>query len=361
MSQVDMATPAPPDLRLRAPAEPVVRLSRRAILIVAGGATALVFCAVAFGMTYKPRQVEKAPELVAGGSPPEAIRLLPSDYRRPKLGEPLPGDLGRPMLAAAAEPASPRSQQAPTPANVAVVEADTARRSRLFLEHAGAPRRQAPDLPSPLTLPAAAPTGMQRATASRLTGPASPYVVQAGAVIPAAMMTGLRSDLPGQAIAQVTQPVFDTPTGAILLIPQGARLIGKYDARLAFAQRRILLTWTRLILPNGKSLDLDALPAGDAAGQAGLEDKVDHRWGTLLGTAALSTLLSIGAEIGADDDDDLVRAIRRGAIDTFNQAGQLAVEKGLSTPPIITIRPGAQVRALVTEDLVLEPYEGEAR
>ncbi len=153
------------------------------------------------------------------------------------------------------------------------------------------------------------------------------------------MMTGLRSDLPGQAIAQVTQPVFDTPTGAILLIPQGARLIGKYDARLAFAQRRIPLTWTRLILPNGKSLDLDALPAGDAAGQAGLEDKVDHRWGTLLGTAALSTLLSIGAEIGADDDDDLVRAIRRGAIDTFNQAGQLAVEKGLSTPPIITIRP----------------------
>ena len=150
-------------------------------------------------------------------------------------------------------------------------------------------------------------------------------------------------------------------TGAILLIPQGARLIGKYDARLAFAQRRILLTWTRLILPNGKSLDLDALPAGDAAGQAGLEDKVDHRWGTLLGTAALSTLLSIGAEIGADDDDDLVRAIRRGAIDTFNQAGQLAVEKGLSTPPIITIRPGAQVRALVTEDLLLEPYEEEAR
>ena len=177
-----------------------MRLSRRAILIVAGGATALVFCAVAFGMTYKPRQVEKAPELVAGGSPPEAIRLLPSDYRRPKLGEPLPGDLGRPTLAAAvaAEPASPRSQQAPTPANAAAVEADTARRSRLFLEHTGAARREAPDLPSPLTPPAAVPTGMQRATAGRLTGPASPYVVQAGAVIPAARMTGLRSDLPSR-------------------------------------------------------------------------------------------------------------------------------------------------------------------
>src|SRR3546814_1863184 len=108
--------------------------------------------------------------------------------------------------------------------------------------------------------------------------------------------SGISSDLPGQVTAQVTQNVYDSPTGRILLIPQGSRLIGDYDSQVAYGQRRVLLAWSRLILPDGRSIILDRQPAGDAAGYAGLEDRVNQHWGGIARAAALSTLLSI--EIG---------------------------------------------------------------
>src|SRR6185295_12574024 len=103
----------------------------------------------------------------------------------------------------------------------------------------------------------------------RMTKPASPYVLQAGSVIPAALIAGLRSDLPGQVTAQVTENTFDSPSGRFLLIPQGARLIGVYDSQIAFGQSRALLVWTRLIMPNGRSIILERQPAADSGGYAG--------------------------------------------------------------------------------------------
>ena len=196
-------------------------------------------------------------------------------------------------------------------------------------------------------------------SAERVSAPASPYVLQAGAVIPAALLTGLRSDLPGQVTAQVTEDVYDSPTGRIRLIPQGARLIGQYDAQIAFGQSRALLVWNRLILPNGRSIVLERQPGTDAEGYAGLEDEVDNHWGTLFKAAILSTLLSIGSEAGTSGtEDELIQAIRRGGSDSANQIGQRIVGRSLNVQPTITIRPGFPVRVLVTRDLVLEPYRG---
>lgn len=110
----------------------------------------------------------------------------------------------------------------------------------------------------------------------------SPNVVQAGSIIPAALITGIRSDLPGQITAQVTQNVYDSPTGRILLIPQGARLIGEYDSDVASGQNRVLLAWDRLILPGGHSILLDRLPGADVAGMAGLQDRTNFHWGNML-------------------------------------------------------------------------------
>jgi len=110
------------------------------------------------------------------------------------------------------------------------------------------------------------------------------------------------------------------------------------------------------MLPNGRSLVLEKLPAGDARGYAGLSGKVDPHWRGLIGMAALSTVLGVGANIGNDGDSDIVRALRQGASGTFNQVGQQAVGQGLSVPPTLTIAPGAPVRVLVTRDLILEPY-----
>jgi type IV secretion system protein VirB10 len=200
------------------------------------------------------------------------------------------------------------------------------------------------------------PADRRTTSADRLTDPPSPYVVQAGAVIPAALVTGLRSDLPGQITAQVTSNVYDSPTGRFLLIPQGARLIGEYDSRVAFGQSRVLLVWTRLILPNGRSIVLERQPGADQAGYAGLEDGVNNHWGRLFMAASLATILNIGVELGADDDDDIARAIREGTQDTIGRAGDEIVRRQLSVPPTLTIRPGFPVRVMVTRDLILEPY-----
>jgi type IV secretory pathway VirB10-like protein len=186
---------------------------------------------------------------------------------------------------------------------------------------------------------------------------ASPYVLQAGSVIPAALITGLRSDLPGEVTAQVTEDVYDTPTGKILLIPQGARLIGRYDAQVAFGQSRALLVWNRLIMPNGRSIVLERQPGTDPEGYAGLEDQVDNHWGMLFEAAILTTLLSIGSEAGANNNENaLVQALRQGSSQGFSQVGEQVVGRSLNVQPTITIRPGFPVRVLVTHDLVLEPY-----
>src|SRR5229473_226813 len=163
--------------------------------------------------------------------------------------------------------------------------------------------------------------------------------------------------------AQVTENVFDSPTGRFLLVPQGARLIGIYDSQVAFAQSRVLLVWTRLIMPNGRSIVLERQPGADAAGYAGLEDEVDNHWGELLKAAALSTLLAVGTELGAGSDTNsndsaIIQALRHGAGDSLNQTGQQVVRRSLNIQPTLTIRPGFPVRVIVNRDLVLEPYRG---
>jgi type IV secretion system protein VirB10 len=181
--------------------------------------------------------------------------------------------------------------------------------------------------------------------------------LQAGAIIPAALITGLRSDLPGEVTAQVTENVYDSPTGKILLIPQGARLVGQYDAQVTFGQSRALLVWNRLILPNGRSIILERQPGTDTEGYTGLEDEVDNHWGMLFKAAVLSTVLSVGAEAGtSNSENNLAQAVRQGASQSINQAGEQVVGRSLNVQPTITIRPGFPVNVLVTHDLVLEPY-----
>ena len=188
----------------------------------------------------------------------------------------------------------------------------------------------------------------------RLAAAPTAAVLQAGSIIPAALITGIRSDQPGLVTAQVTQNVYDSVTGRRLLIAQGARLIGDYQSDVGFGQRRVLLAWNRLILPDGRSIVLERQPAADPAGYAGLEDGVDYHWGGVVKAALVSTLLGIGGELGAGGDSDLVRALRRGSEDSVSRAGEQVVSRELDVRPTLTIRPGYPVRVLVTRDIVLE-------
>jgi type IV secretion system protein VirB10 len=185
----------------------------------------------------------------------------------------------------------------------------------------------------------------------------SPFVLSAGSVIPASLITGLRSDLPGLVTAQVTERIYDSPTGRILLIPQGARLIGSYDSVIAFGQKRALIVWQRIVLPDGSSIRIDNVPATDPAGYAGVADKVDfHTWSLLKGIA-LSTLLGVGTELQFNGDTDLVQALRQSSQQNISRAGDQLTMRNLQMQPTITIRPGAEVRLLVHRDLVLAPWK----
>ena len=193
----------------------------------------------------------------------------------------------------------------------------------------------------------------------RLQTPVSPFQVMAGTIIPASLVTGLNSDLPGQVIAQVTENVYDTPTGDHLLIPQGARLLGRYDSVIAFGQSRALVAWNRIIMPDGTSMTLENLPGADLSGAAGLKDRVNNHTFQIFQAAILSSVLSLASELGRDtNDSDLLEALRDGGQRTINQAGQQIVSRQLNVQPTITVRPGHRLRVIVNKDLILQPYGG---
>ena len=188
--------------------------------------------------------------------------------------------------------------------------------------------------------------------------PISPYQVMAGTLLSASLITGLDSDLPGLVVAQVTQNVFDTVSGKILLIPQGSRLVGTYDSVIAFGQSRALVVWQRIIMPDGSSIQIDNLPATDSAGYSGLEDQVDYHTWSLIKGVAISTLLGVGSQLAISGQSDLLLSIRNSTQDSVNQAGQQITQKNLNIQPTIKVRPGWPLRVIIHKDLVMRPYRG---
>jgi type IV secretory pathway VirB10-like protein len=379
------------ELRLRPEPPRVTRLSRK-ILIGLGGVSAIaVFGALIWALDTNRREGQSSTELFTteNRTTADGLQNLPRDYTGiPQLGPPLPGDLGRPIRRAQerGEPVTVpdiRTPRADPEEQRRVAEIEAARIAKLFTDSRGERRsddrtigtRTADSGIDPvtgLTLAAGPPLdpgaaqNMQdrklafanaepdRRTVSpdRLAEKASPYVVQAGTVIPAALITGIRSDLPGHVTAQVTEHVYDSPTGSHLLIPQGARLIGQYDSQVAFGQRRVLLVWNRIVMPDGTSVVLERLQGADTQGFSGLEDEVDYHWGQLFRAAALSTLLGVGTQLAIDDESEIARAIRESAQDSVSDIGQQIVRRQLDIQPTLTIRPGFPIRVIVNRDLV---------
>lgn len=400
------------DLTIRARPRAVRRFSRKALM---GGGLVLgviMFGALAYALQSPSYDNERADELYNVTHKPMAdgLELLPKSYAelKPKLGPPLPGDLGAAYLdrvdtVEEIEPITTRAKPTslggyrPAPAQPRYERATdyaappTVEKPNLFFELSNRSAETLPVQTAELGLdympqmpsypnvsappsafdlsPAATDQNQQEAkqafmerdtdgiyNSHGLVSPRSPYQVMAGNIIPASLVTGLNSDLPGQVIGQVTENVFDTVTGQHLLIPQGSRLMGRYDSVIAFGQSRALVVWTRLILPNGDSIQLDNLPGSDSQGFAGLKDKVDrHTWQFIKG-AALSSLLSVGSELASDDTDRLTRAIQNAGQDTANIAGQRIIDRNLNVQPTLRVRQGWRFNVIVSRDLILKPY-----
>lgn len=325
----------------------------------------------------------------------DALNRAPSSYSDvPQLGPPLPGDLGKPILEhqqsalLATEPANPPIEQArAADEQREATELKAARQSGILVQQRQDANAIDPGVTAAPTSTGAVGEGGKPAldtvndpnaqgrkaefvAALDPRGDAnphalmplpSPYTLSAGSIIAASLITGLRSDLPGLVTAQVTENVYDSATGRILLVPQGARLVGSYDSVVAFGQKRTLIVWQRIVMPDGRSLRIDNVPATDPSGYAGLEDRVDlHTWQLLKGVG-LSTLLGVGSQLALSGQSDLVQAIRTSTQDSSSRAGDQITGRNLGVQPTITIRPGAPVRLVVHKDLVLAPAQDRSR
>lgn len=409
MTDVSRESAAPPPkedpetLVLRGSPRPVVRF-RRGLIIGITGTVAAALVTVTW-VALEPPSFRIASGGDQGAEPlakaaPEALADAPASYGDvPRLGPPLPGDLGRPILEhqrSMAEEASPSTPgAAPSQADAARAAAEAERQRRVAAEEAarasgvivqtsgrggagaptpaGAERGQnggGEGAAEPPASTGGSPAGQARRgefgrSEAGDTNPyplrpaPSPWTLSTGTIISASLVTGLNSDLPGTIIAQVTENVRDSATGRTILVPQGARLIGSYDSTVAYGQRRALLVWQRIVFPDGSSIRLDNAPATDLSGYAGVRDRVDfHTWRLLKGIA-LSTLLGVGPELTfGSGEGDLVRAMRESTQQNGARAGDQITQRNLDVQPTLRVRPGWPLRAMIHKDLVLRPWRG---
>ncbi|MBD8689531.1 MULTISPECIES: IncP-type conjugal transfer protein TrbI [unclassified Rhizobium] len=186
----------------------------------------------------------------------------------------------------------------------------------------------------------------------------SPNELKRGSVIPATLITGLNSDLPGRITAQVSQNVYDSATGHRLLIPQGAKLFGRYDSKVSFGQERVLVVWTDLIFPNGSTLQIGGMAGTDAEGYGGFRDKVDRRLWRTFGSAALVALIGTGIDMSMPQSSTLATqdtasdAARRNFAESFGRVAEETISKNLNVQPTINIRPGYKFNVLVDQDMI---------
>jgi len=390
--------------RLAAPRVPVVRLNRRVLYVIGGTLVVVVLAGLvalraqgsrlaqdANSHTSRPpapageRWFDKVPDreplaqpvsmtsttppALPPASPPPAKTLTNAEFEAQRRERALRAAMAAPIAAAAfearsgiargagAERPTTRTESAQTPAAIVPAAALAAAQAA----SAGlppAPRAAFPPPDRPEVLPAA------------LRPPASRYEVKAGTIIPAVLVTGVNSDLPGQLIAQVRENVFDTESGQYLLVPQGARLIGLYDHQVAYGQERVLVTWRRVIFPNGSSLSLkDGMPGTDATGAAGFKDQVNHHLIRVFGNALLLSIISAGVQLSQIPDFGRGFAgpsagnVLGGAVgQELGQTSSELIRRGMNVAPTIEVRPGYAFNVMVIQDLVFPgPYDDTAR
>lgn len=192
-----------------------------------------------------------------------------------------------------------------------------------------------------------------------LNNPVSPYELKTGAIIPAILLTGINSDLPGQITAQVRSNVYDTIAGKYVLIPQGAKLTGLYDSQVAYGQKRVLIVWKRVIFPNGQSVNLEGMPGVDMSGYAGFNDQVDNHYFKIFGSVILMSVISAGAQLSQPQQQvnpntplSVNQTLAASLGTNIMNTATTITQKNLGIQPTLVIRPGYLFNVGVTKDIV---------
>jgi type IV secretory pathway VirB10-like protein len=244
-------------------------------------------------------------------------------------------------------------------------ELDLARKSGLFF---GEPVPRAAISSAPTPLP---PTRADQPTVARksdyqdvygdraILAPTSPYELKAGTVIPAALLTAIDTQREGRVVALVTENVFDTVSGQYLLIPQGGRLLGRFDGDQTYGERRAFVVWERIIFADGRSITLNKEPGVDSAGAGGVTGRVDRRLGQLVIASLFSGAITTLGEAARRDGDGKSSSFMGDAGDAASieaaRVGGRLIDRELDVKPTIRIAQGSRVQVLLTKDLVLEP------
>ena len=192
--------------------------------------------------------------------------------------------------------------------------------------------------------------------------PLSPYEIKTGTIIPAVMISGINSDLPGEIVGQVSQNVYDTATGNYLLIPQGARLIGEYDSHVTYGQNRVLVVWRRIVFPDASTITLDTMPGTDEAGYAGFHDQVDNHYWRIFGQALLVSAFTAGIELSQPQQSNInaypstSQQVSAALGQQMGELGMSVAQRNMDIQPTLKIRPGYRYTVLVNKDIILQPY-----
>jgi type IV secretion system protein TrbI len=390
-------------LSARVEAKKTEQISKVAIRSVFLGSAAVLSSAFVFAFVISPGMRAEArakaqaenqrtppgtvkPSDVLGGGPRDYAELTrpPPEEPVPEVVEaiaaspPLPsaGPAHRSRVIVQRAPREPRSAPAPRPyydrpsrpppaplAPRGPSELERARKSSLFFGNengaAAAPVRQVADATS------GPPTIARRADYADVYGdravlaPISPYELKAGTVIPAALLTAVDTQREGRILAVVTENVFDTVTGEYLLIPQGARLLGRYNGDQTYGERRAFLVWERIIFADGRSLTLAKEPGVDSAGASGVTGRVDRRLGQLVVASLFSGVITTLGEAARRDGEGKTGSLLGDAGDAASieaaRVGGRLIDRELDVKPTIRIAQGSRVQVLLTRDLVLEP------
>jgi type IV secretion system protein VirB10 len=263
--------------------------------------------------------------------------------------------------AAKAVKADPNNLGGSTPGDITQYERKVLDAERLLGLNGGQP----PPLPDPNSLATYNGHGDRWKINTHLEAPTTPYILRTGAVIPGLLLSAMDAELPGTIIAQVSQDVYDTPTGNYILIPQGSRLVGEYSNAVQYGQSRIFVAWQRIIYPDGSALDIGAMPGADEQGQGGFNDKVDNHFLRIFGSAILMSAVTAATNWATNHNQagfnsngySASSALSEAVGQQLGQATAHLLEKNLSIAPTLQIRPGYRFNVLAVRDLTFEhPY-----